>query len=496
MQNQNSRRNGIFWCLGTAVVLLAICSKSSPLYPLNDWMDANIFYTAGKAMMSGQVLYRDVFDHKGPLLYLVYGIGWLVDHTGFFGIYLIEALAFAGFLYIGLCTAQGTAGSLHPAWVLLPGTAVAAGQTFAHGGSAEELCLPLLAVPVGLVLQFFAQDRSGRHPLPLWQAAALGIAAGCVLWVKFTMMGLFVGAAAALAVGYLQNGWEKQLLRSMAVFLAGMAITLLPWLLYFGLNGALGDFFGTYFGDNLFLYAEKTTGFAPGAAAFSVIQRVYWACHDAPAMLLLVVLGLVWLAVRRQWGCLAAALGMAGCLAVTALAFGEYHIYYALPLGVFAPLGIAPAAALASRVSARFPLRRLFPVAGCAAALAFSLLTCGNVDQILRPEEALPQYRFAAEMRAGGGGTLLNYGTLDGGFYTVAGQLPPCKYFCVTNLPLPEQQEQQDTLLEQGRVDWVVSLDCDLNARFADYVLKDQAAYDGGEGQITWYLYRKTVRGA
>lgn len=135
----------LLWCIGAAAVLLAVCSKSSPLYPLNDWMDANIFYTMGKAMMNGSVLYRDVFDHKGPLLYLIYGLGWCVDHTGFLGVFLLEIAAFAAFLYWSLRVAEVFAWPLHPAWMLPAGVAAAAGQAFAHGGSAEEFCLLLLA---------------------------------------------------------------------------------------------------------------------------------------------------------------------------------------------------------------------------------------------------------------------------------------------------------------------------------------------------------------
>ena len=110
-----------------------------------------------------------------------------------------------------------------------------------------------------------------------------------------------------------------------------------------------------------------------------------------------------------------------------------------------------------------------------------------------RPAQQLPQYRFAADIRADGGGTLLNYGTLDGGFYTVTGQLPPCKYFCVTNLPLAEQQQQQDALLAAGGVDYVVTLDAGLDSRFANCTQMDAVTYDGGEGPVTWYLYRVTA---
>lgn len=485
-----SRRRPALWCLAAAALLLAVCSKSSPLYPLNDWMDANIFYTAGKAMMNGQVLYRDVFDHKGPLLYLVYGLGWLADRSGFFGVWLIEVAAFAAFLCAGLRTAELFAGPLHPAWVLLPGAAVAAGRTFAHGGSAEELCLPLLAWTLYAALRFFAARPADRRPLPLRQAALLGAAAGCVLWVKFTMLGLFAGFAAALAAGYLRAGWGKRLAQSIAAYLAGLAATLLPWLGYFGANGALADFFGVYFGDNLFLYAGQGGGFAPLAAAGNVAQRLWWACHDAPAMLALAALGFGWLLARRRFGCALAAAAMGGCLAVTALAFGDYHIYYALPLAVFAPLGAVPPVRLANCLTPAPVLRKLLPAAGCAAALAFCLLASPNAGQMLRPADALPQYRFAARMQAEGGGALLNYGTLDGGFYTVTGQLPPCKYFCVTNLPLPAQQQQQDALLAAGGVSWVVARDGALDSRFANCTLVDTASYDGGEGTATWYLYR------
>ena len=78
--------------IGYACLLMFFCTKSSPLYIINDWYDANAYFTMGKGMMNGAVPYRDLFDHKGPLLYLLYGIGYLIDSTGFFGIFLILSL--------------------------------------------------------------------------------------------------------------------------------------------------------------------------------------------------------------------------------------------------------------------------------------------------------------------------------------------------------------------------------------------------------------------
>ena len=64
----------IGFCLVIAFAGLMICSRSSFLYPYNDWNDANSYFTMGKGMMNGLVIYRDLYDQKGPYLYLLYGI--------------------------------------------------------------------------------------------------------------------------------------------------------------------------------------------------------------------------------------------------------------------------------------------------------------------------------------------------------------------------------------------------------------------------------------
>ena len=127
-------------------MLLALCSKSSPLYAFNDWMDANIFFTMGRSMLGGRVLYRDVFDHKGPVLYLLYGLAGLVGGTDFRGVLVLEIIAMTSFLYTGLRTAELLAGRrLSVWWMALPAAGMAASRAFSHGGSAEELLLPFLA---------------------------------------------------------------------------------------------------------------------------------------------------------------------------------------------------------------------------------------------------------------------------------------------------------------------------------------------------------------
>ena len=189
------------WLLGIAALVLVWCSKSSPLYAFNDWMDANIFFTMGKSMLHGRVLYRDVFDHKGPVLYLLYGLAACVDNTGFGGVLLLETAAFAAFLWLGLRSAEVICGrALHPAWTALPAAAVAASRAFSHGGSAEELLLPLLAAALFGAVSTLRASR----PMPLRRVVLHGFLAGCALWLKYTVLGFYLVWAVLLAVLYLR----------------------------------------------------------------------------------------------------------------------------------------------------------------------------------------------------------------------------------------------------------------------------------------------------
>ena len=491
-----------------SAVLLALCSKSSPLYAFNDWMDANIFFTMGRSMLGGRVLYRDVFDHKGPVLYLLYGLAGLVGGTDFRGVLVLEIIAMTSFLYTGLRTAELLAGRrLSVWWMALPAAGMAASRAFSHGGSAEELLLPLLAAALfsALPAAGMAASRAFSHGgsaeellLPLLAAALFslvralhsptdkplcavcvqGLLAGCALWLKYTVLGFYLAWVVVLAALYLRRGWLTQLGRSVGAYLGGMALATLPWVVYFGVHGALGDWFTAYFYDNLFLYKGE------GGGLPALAQHLWWAVRDGLPAALLLAAFLLWALLTRRFAAAGGVAALAAGLAATSL-MGGYLVYYGLVLAVFAPLGLVPLVRLAEKTPA--PVRTALPWAVLAACAAACYALTPNRALRGRARADLPQYRFAAQIN---GGSLLNYGTLDGGFYTAAGVLPPCKYFCVTNMPLDDQWTDQQAVLKAGAVDYVVALTGDLHGDFPQYAVIDRCSYDGGEGEVTWYLYQ------
>ncbi|MDO4573418.1 MAG: hypothetical protein Q4C13_08615, partial [Clostridia bacterium] len=187
-----NKRPAAAWafCLACAALIMALCTKSSFLYPLNDWEDANILFTLGRGMMAGRVPFKDLYDQKGPLAYLLYGLASLISSRSFLGLYILETLCFSGFLYFSYRTLALYEERNALFCMPLLGALVASAMSFAHGGSVEELSLPALAFSLYDLLRHWR--REWPAPMPLWRLLVHGLLAGCLLWMKYTMLGFYI----------------------------------------------------------------------------------------------------------------------------------------------------------------------------------------------------------------------------------------------------------------------------------------------------------------
>lgn len=90
------------------------------------------------------------------------------------------------------------------------------------------------------------------------------------------------------------------------------------------------------------------------------------------------------------------------------------------------------------------------------------LLTCktsSNFEFRNVKKEDLVQYQFAEIINQKPDATLLNYGFLDGGFYTVTGNVPKIKYFHKPNIEYekyPIIMDEQNRYVREKVVDFVV----------------------------------------
>ena len=485
-----NKKNTVFLCLYcalTAFVILTVCTKSSFLYPFNDWVDANCFFTVGKALANGKVLYRDIYEQKGPWLYFLHAICYRISEKTFFGVYWLELLSGTVFLYFAaklmrLYRAKGIS-------VLLPilAAVIYASYAFCHGDSVEELCLPLFSAGLYITERAFCEKRT----VSLREWLLLGVLGGLVFWMKFNLVGFFVGLALVPLWKTLRQDGVKSLLKSLLCILTGVLLPTIPVLIYFGSIGAFRSLWEAYFYNNLFVYADRGDE-ALTAAAFvkrlfsriarNVSKNVLYAVPGFAAVL--------WYTATAEKGRRAHLLLCALFTVLFVYSGDVAYPYYSLVFAVFSVFAAVALGKCADRVFAK-PTKRWLTISVavislcCAGLLAFC--TSDNVYLMQYSKDDLPQYRFAKIINSIENPTLLNYGFLDGGFYTTAGIVPDSRYFCRLNIPLSEMYMEQSMSVYRQKTDFVVTRSKPLQNE--NYICVDTATLYFEGKDYTYYLY-------
>lgn len=229
-----------------AVLALLLTSWDSYLYDLWQHRDVIWFYSCGKAWMNGLTPYVDFADSKGPLLWLIYGIGYLLSPHDYVGCYWIACVLYAVIFYWCYKCAL-----LYTRNQVLAVAAVVISALFFLGSlthvevRTEDYCYP----PMLAVFYRFLQHSVARcHSRRFVKRAAivLGIALGVTLLIKYSctlMLAVFIPYFCIVVPrrsGY--SAWRA----TGWCALAGM-LTVAPMLIALALQGCLGAFINEYF---------------------------------------------------------------------------------------------------------------------------------------------------------------------------------------------------------------------------------------------------------
>lgn len=445
------------YSLIVAGLLLLFGSASSPLFPYNVWDDANCFFTVGKSIFHGDVLYRDIFEQKGLYLYVIYGLGSLISRSSFFGPWLFEVAAFTVYLFFAGRILRFYA-RLRSVFLFLPILATMTITTFSFekGGSAEEFCLPIFMILMCHALECFGKKGKGLTPLKMFID---GLLTAVVFFIKYNLVFPILGLYLIYLIYYMQKKEWGNLGKLAGLALAGFLTGVLPALLYFAINNAMGDLWFGYFYANLFLYQNDASWLDRAKGTVEFLARYM---KQNPLILAFIVLGIAGFARRhrRVMGAgrffILASLCML-CLGSVVIPV-VVGVYYPLPLVVFSVFGMAE---LGTMLRGRTVFRVKPWKLGCLVAVCgIYTLLCSNTYFLLEIEkEELPQYEFAQIIAQETDPLVLNYGCLDTGIYTLAGVRPPSKFFCRLNLSeYPEMMEEQDRLVAEKKVDFIVTL--------------------------------------
>ena len=451
----------ILYCLVISFLFLMICSKSSFLYPLNVWVDANCFFTMGKAMFNGKVLYLDLFDQKGPLLFFIYGIASLISYKTFLGVFILEVISFTIFLYyayklIRMYLKEDISKLMLP----IISFCILILKAFTHGGSAEEFILPMMMYSLYSLMKFLKKPNL-NYDFKFFFIN--GLMAGLVLTIKFTILGFWLGFMLGLLIYFIVNKKWKIGILSGFTFLLGMFLPLMPWLIYFAKYKALKTFFNSYVLFNLLYYPQKAS---PIIRLFNIFFKPlkYIITNPTFGVPFIIGTGSIIFEDKIIKGKLNKIILISTfvllCLGVF---FGGISFrYYYLILTPYIVFGIIR---ICLYFINTYHLKKIKEI--IYILLVFILLMCALIFDkntiMLKPEyekQNLVQYKFGKIINRKKDSTLLNYGFLDGGFYTVTGIIPNVRYFQKQNVStktFPYIIRLQNKAIKNKKVDFVVT---------------------------------------
>lgn len=489
-------------------LLLLFATRSSFLYPCNDWNDANSYFSVGKALFNGKMPYRDVFDQKGMYLYFLYGLAYLVSHTTFAGVFVLEVIwAFFDllgiFALLRLYLKRSTALFFSPLVLAV----IVGSRSFYWGGSAEEICFPFLIWGLYFSVEYFKNGYPKRTME--WKVIfAGGLLAGMVANIKFTVLGFFFAWMMCVAFSFLaaKDFWGA--VKGCFIFLGGMAVPFVPWLIYFGWKHSLYEWYWGYVYINVFVYSDLN-GEGPGLfeRIYTLSKLLYWVIRSNFIYFAFLIPGVFWYICLGKKKLLARFHMLALCffLFLGIYVGGSELPYYALPLAVFTVLGFAALGRMTELFAGKLLEKGAFTgksgggrLAGKLSPAVALLLGVGivwavsmNVSHIGEKKEDIFLYQFREIVEKEENPTLLNIGCLDAGLYTVCDIVPTCRWFQTQTLAIDDVQKEQERYIEEGQTSFIIARDSYPDVIWENYELADEALWHQGDMEFTYYLFRR-----
>ena len=474
--------------LGLAIVVALFVFHSSPFYAAHHWDDPNCFFTVGRAVLDGKVMYRDIYEQKGPWLYFLHAFCAWISNDSFLGVFFLEIINLF-FIFLLVSKIVGLYG-YKPLTCTIVATLVGLSFAFSYamwyGDSVEEFCSTLYLYLLYVTIKNI--KKSAKYSVI--EFILIGVMIGFCFWSKFTLVAIYVGWFAYFIWRSFRRKEGAQICWAILYMLCGFFIITLPCILYFVINGALKDLMVVYFYNNLFVYSQ-TNGifYRVGMFFLNILKTLAYNLQYSLAVLF----GVIWFGLKKEGEEKFFLLWILPITAFVIYVGGRGYPYYGLPLSMFSVFGYVGILEVLEPLK-KEQWKKIVGVSSMALMISccvVSFFVNGNHHFIFRDKMKSPQHYMAQYMKENGdeNSTLLTWGMLDAGFYLAAGQVPEYKFFCKLNIDLAEMHEEIERYLDEKLPDYVVVKEQKNTEKFSheNYheVLRMQ---EWCRGKYVWYV--------
>lgn len=242
-----------FICLLGVVFLFLYAISTSPLTS-NFWgSDSAFFQMVGKNLNRGLIMYKDIFDIKGPYLNLLEYLGYATG-IGRYGVFIIEIVNLSITLYF-LQKSVNLAAKKYRIQCLIISLILFfffLSCTLDCGNLSEEYALPYLMACLFFYLRYRIKKQIGMA------AFIYGVSFAILSLLKVTNSTFICVLVLDIVITMIMEKKWQDLLKSIGLFLCGMMVAASPFFIYYASKGALFDMIDAAYTFS-FLYATKST---------------------------------------------------------------------------------------------------------------------------------------------------------------------------------------------------------------------------------------------
>lgn len=218
--------------------------------------DTNVYRAIGTTIKNGGMPYRDVFDHKGPLLHIIYALGAIIDDARGIWLFAFAAITTSTILIYLISRKMNNSRPM-----ALLSTIIVWTPALASGYLKYESCccscvlgLPFVLYAAYVFVNYFVNKETNKLKLFL-----CGACFGAIMMIRPNMVAVWAVGCIAVLVESIKNKQWKKLTNYLVLFIAGFAAIVLPILMWLALNGAFGSFIDCYISYNALYSAAQTT---------------------------------------------------------------------------------------------------------------------------------------------------------------------------------------------------------------------------------------------
>lgn len=232
-----------FSLLFYSICVLFIVSPDSYTHDLYSRCDSAWFYMCGKAWMNGMLPYVDFSDSKGPLLWLIYGIGYLISPSNYIGVFWLSSICYSitfffcykiGFL-LSKSISKGFAISVLMSipyfW-----------HDFHYEIRAEDWCHPFVVSSLYVLLKIILSPKENYDRI---SGLVFGLSLASTLLMKWSIAVMLLSIIGSALLILLFR--KKSCIRFIFFTFLSAFIFSLPFYAYLVINGCFEEFLNEYF---------------------------------------------------------------------------------------------------------------------------------------------------------------------------------------------------------------------------------------------------------